>query len=154
MGRVIMGGSSEIDVIGNPELRYLSVETDGSIHGPDKLRSCEDGMSAMELNVHQNDLCEIAIASPFHAQIMDGLPLRSGCRACPERDTCAGGHLPNRYSKARGFDNPSVWCADLLALFAHVRKRLGVSHAETRRRRKELARLRERSFVGTAAESS
>ena len=52
--------------------------------------------------------------------------------------TCAGGHPPARYSQAAGFDNPSVWCADLLALFAHVRKRMGISHEETARRRAAL----------------
>lgn len=66
----------------------------------------------------------------------------SGCETCHERDTCAGGHVPNRYSKARGFDNQSVWCADLLALFAHVRMRMGVSPEQTRLRREELLRTR------------
>ncbi len=142
LARVVMGGPSQTEMIGNPPLRFVCVETDGSIQGLDKLRSCEDGMAAMPLNVHDADFSEIAAASPFHARIMEGLPLPTGCRACPERETCAGGHLPNRYSRARGFDNPSVWCADLLALLAHVRMRLGISRAETARRRTELARTR------------
>ncbi len=82
---------------------------------------------------------------------MGGLPLPVGCRACPELETCAGGHFPNRYSKARGFDNPSVWCADLLALFTHARMRLGISVEETKRRRGKLAELRERTLAGAAA---
>jgi uncharacterized protein len=143
IGRVIMGGSSRLDAIGNPPLHFVCVETDGSMQGLDKLRSCEDGMSTMPLSVHDADFREIALASPFHAAVMDGLPLPSGCSACPERETCAGGYLPNRYSKARGFDNPSVWCADLLALFSHVRMRMGISHEETRRRRAALKRRRE-----------
>jgi len=95
----------------------------------------------MPLNVHDADFSEIAAASPFHARVMAGLPLPTGCRACPVRETCAGGHLPNRYSIARGFD-PSVWCADMLKLFAHVRGRMGVSYVETAHRRAELRRLR------------
>ena len=147
LGRLVMGGSSELDNIGNPQLHFVSLDTDGSIHGPEFLRSCADGLSAMNLNVHDHDFCEIATASPFHAQILDGLPLPTGCRLCPERETCAGGHLPNRYSTARRFDNPSVWCADLLALFAHVRMRLGVSVEDTRHRRRELAELRGRALA-------
>jgi len=135
LGRLIMGGASQLDTIGNRPLDFVCVETDGSIQGLDKLRSCEDGLTDMGLSVHDADFRDIAKASPFHAAVLSGLPLPSGCRACPERDTCAGGHLPNRYSKVRGFDNPSVWCADLLALFAHVRARMGVSHEETTRRR-------------------
>jgi hypothetical protein len=44
-----------------------------------------------------------------------------------------------------------VWCADLLALFAHVRARMGVSHEETQRRRSALRQERER--VATAQPS-
>jgi len=138
LGLVIMGGSSRLEMIGNPPLHFVCVETDGSMQGLDKLRACEDGMTGMELNVHDADFAEIAQASPFHAAVMDGLPLPSGCQACPERETCAGGHLSNRYSSANGFDNPSIWCLDLLALFAHVRTRLGVTHEETERRRSAL----------------
>jgi uncharacterized protein len=151
LARVILGGSSRLETIGGPPLRFVVVDTDGSIQGHDDLRSCEDRMSETGLNVHSSDFSELALSSPFHAAIIDGLPLPTGCRACPERDTCAGGELPNRYSKARGFDNPSVWCADLLALFAHVRERMGISHEETLRRRAELERLRERALVGAAA---
>lgn len=53
-------------------------------------------------------------------------------------------------SKARGFDNRSVWCADLLALFRHARMCLGISPEETRRRRQGLAGLRARALAGVA----
>jgi uncharacterized protein len=147
LARLIMGGSTRLDTIGNPPLRFVAVESDGAIFGLDKLRSCEDGMAAMGLSVHDADFREIADAAPFHAAVLAGLPLPSGCGACPERDTCAGGHLPNRYSKARGFDNPSVWCADLLALFAHIRGRMGISHEETRLRRESLRQSREQALA-------
>jgi uncharacterized protein len=151
LARVILGGSSQLETIGSPPLRFAVVDTDGSIHGHDNLRSCEDGLSVTGLNVHDADFAQLPLASPFHGAIMDGLPLPTGCRACPERDTCAGGQLPNRYSKLRGFDNPSVWCADLLALFRHARMRLGISPEETRRRRQELAELRARALAGAGA---
>ena len=143
LARVIMGGASKLDAIGNPPLRFVCVESDGAIYGLDKLRSCEDGMAAMPLSVHDANFCEIADVAPFHAAVMAGLPLPTGCRACPERATCAGGHLPNRYSRSRGFDNPSVWCADLLALLAHVRARMGISHEETELRRSRLRQSRD-----------
>jgi uncharacterized protein len=135
MGRVILGGQTQLDSLGNPAIRFVSVETDGSIHGLDKLRTCADGMTNTELSVFGADFCEIANLSSLHASVMNGMPLPSGCRACPERETCGGGPLPTRYSRERGFDNPSVWCADLLALFAHIRARMGISHEETRARR-------------------
>jgi uncharacterized protein len=139
IGRLIMGGTSELDSFGNPALRFITVETDGSIHGLDKLRTCVDGMTSTELNVHTAAFADVADASDLHAQIAAGMPLPTACRACPERDTCAGGYLPHRYSSEREFDNPSIWCADLLALFAHVRERMGISVPDTRARREALA---------------
>jgi uncharacterized protein len=139
LGRLIMGGRSQVDSLGNPPLRYVSVETDGSIQGVDKLRICEDGLTATSLNVHESAFSEIIHASALHGSILDGVPLPTGCSGCPEAETCAGGYLPHRYSKERQFDNPSVWCADLLALFDHVRMRMGVDHDETDARRRALA---------------
>ncbi|HEY7630434.1 MAG TPA: radical SAM protein [Thermoleophilaceae bacterium] len=131
IGRAIMGGSSGLDSFGNPPLRFISIETDGSIHGLDKLRTCEDGMTGTALNVHEADFRDIAAANSLHARILAGMPLPTGCRGCPEQNTCGGGYLPHRYSREREFDNPSVWCADLLALFAHVRGRMEVPAGET-----------------------
>jgi uncharacterized protein len=138
IGRVILGGSSQLDAIGNPPIRFVTIETDGSIHGLDKLRACQDGLTATGLNVCREDFAAIERASPIHGQMMRGLPLPSACAPCPEATTCAGGYVAHRYSRARGLDNPSVWCADLLKLFAHVRARMGVSHAQTAIRRAQL----------------
>lgn len=130
-GRVIMGGESELDSLGNRPLRFVAVETDGALHGLDKLRSCEDGLTDLELNVHEDDFIRLEERDGFSAIAMRGVPLPTGCSSCQERTTCAGGYLPHRYSKIRQFDNPSVWCADLLALLAHIRQRLNVSHDQT-----------------------
>jgi uncharacterized protein len=63
--------------------------------------------------------------------MFDGFPSPRACAGCPERSTCAGGYLPHRFSESDQFDNPSVWCADILELFAHARRLLGVTPAET-----------------------
>lgn len=139
IGRVIMGGTSQLDSIGNPPLRFVSIATDGSIEGLDKLRACEDGMISTGLSVFAADFCDVERRNPFHARAMKGMPLPRDCQQCPERETCAGGYLPHRYSRVRQFDNPSVWCADLLKLFGHIRARLGVTVEETAVRRAALA---------------
>jgi uncharacterized protein len=139
VSRVIYGGMSEMEAIGNRPAGYAVVETDGDIEGVDALRVCGHGMAATGLNVQDAAFHEIPRASLLHRLVMfEGLPLPRGCRACPEAETCAGGYLPHRWSRQNGFDNPSVWCADLLKLFAHIRRRLDLPVEETRRRREEL----------------
>jgi uncharacterized protein len=59
-----------------------------------------------------------------HQVVHRGIPLCATCRRCPEAAICGGGHLPHRYARKNGFDNPSVWCADILALMRHMRSRL------------------------------
>jgi uncharacterized protein len=139
MARIILGGRSEIETVGNVPPLYVFIETDGEMEGLDNLRACENGIARINLNVRDNDFQEILQADTMHGMaIYQGMPLPGGCRACPERDTCAGGYLPHRYSNTRGFDNPSVWCADLLKLFTHIRLRLGVTIEETYTRRQAL----------------
>ena len=139
MIRIILGGRSQMETIGNTPPSYVFVQTDGEMEGMDTLRICKDGMAKMNLNVLDTGFEALLQADSMHrTAIFQGMPLPTGCRTCPERDNCAGGFVPHRYSSSRGFDNPSVWCADLLKIFAHIRGRLGVTAEETSARRQML----------------
>jgi len=142
MSRLILGGRSQLDLFGNRPLAFAFVESDGSIEGLDTLRVSGPRIAETGLNVLANSFAAIAEASDLHRQtIFDGLPIPTDCRACPEVTTCGGGHLADRFSQARGFDNPSVWCQDLLLLFGHLRELLGVPTEETVLRRHVLDEL-------------
>jgi uncharacterized protein len=122
--QMMMGGVGETDDFGNPLMSYLVIETDGSIEALDSLRVCESGISQSGLNVLQNSLDDLHLGLPMvHKMVHLGIPPCKTCQACPERTICSGGYLPSRYSRAREFDNPSVWCADILKLIAHIRTR-------------------------------
>jgi uncharacterized protein len=139
VARVIMGGMSHSEAIGNGPPCYVFVEPDGEMEGLDNLRACCNGLSRIKLNVRNAGFFDLLRTETMHSQaIFKGMPLAQVCRDCREGETCAGGHLAHRYSNARGFDNQSVWCADLLKLFAHVRGRMGVSIEETNHRRRML----------------
>ncbi|MGV3722108.1 MAG: radical SAM protein [Actinomycetota bacterium] len=142
MCRLILGGETRSDMFGNPPLGFVFIEVDGEIEGLDVLRADEEGMASIGLNVLNHHFTEIASSSPFHQQVIfQGVAMPTACVTCPESLTCTGGYLPHRYSQARGFDNPSAWCADLLRLFQHLRGLLGVDVEETRLRRAVLADL-------------
>jgi uncharacterized protein len=144
IAELILGGSSGTDQFGNKPLGIVFVEANGDIEGLDFLRVCGDGAAAVGLSVLRHDFEHIADASELHGRaIFGGLRLPTACEDCPERDTCGGGCLPHRFSMERGFDNPSIWCADILQLFARMRKLLAVPASETASRRAFLRRLAE-----------
>ncbi|MEO8432102.1 MAG: radical SAM protein [Acidobacteriota bacterium] len=132
IAELVLGGSSRSDQFGNGPLGIVFVEADGDIEGLDVLRVCADGAAAVGLSVLRDDFEQIAAAGDLHARaIFEGLQLPAVCGACPERETCGGGYLPHRFSKAAGFDNASIWCADILRLFDRMRSLLAVSVEET-----------------------
>jgi uncharacterized protein len=120
--RMMMGGDGETDAFGNPAMHYVVVESDGAIEPLDALKVCEEGLTWTGLNVLHHGLDDLECGRPLlHQLVNEGLPLPTKCRDCAEKDVCGGGYYPNRYSRERGFDNPSVWCADILKLIAHLR---------------------------------
>jgi len=142
MSQIILGGRSYIDYMGNRPFQFLFVEADGAIEGLDVLRVCNTGAAATGLNVVTDHFEDIGRVSDFHRKaIFEGLPLPEACHSCVERTTCGGGYLPHRYSHERGFDNPTVWCADMLRLLGRLRELLNVSAEETALRRRALLEI-------------
>jgi uncharacterized protein len=138
--RLVLGGKSSIENYGNRPSQYAFVESDGAIEGLDVLKICEDGLSRTGLNVTTADFVELETSRTLAAKLItEGLALPTQCEGCPERETCSGGYVPHRYSRADHFDRASVWCADILKVFNHVRMRLGVSQLETGERRRTLS---------------
>ena len=123
--RRLMGREPEGDAFGNPLMSYLVVDTDGTIQALDALKVCEENIAESGLNVLANGFDDLQFGLPLvHRMVHLGIPLSAECQRCPERSLCAGGYVPHRYSKAAGFDNPSVWCKDILRLLAHIRSRV------------------------------
>jgi len=42
------------------------------------------------------------------------------CMACPLKEVCGGGYLSHRYSHKNGFNNPSLYCRDIIRLVTHL----------------------------------
>jgi uncharacterized protein len=104
---------------------YLVIETDGGIHANDALRSGAEALDASGLNVLHNDLDDLCRGPQLVRDLIAGaIPSPDACRSCRDFKICGGGYMPHRYSRARGFNNPSVWCADILKLFAYARAKL------------------------------
>jgi uncharacterized protein len=118
---VILGGSSRLEGIGLTPAAMIVVETDGTIERSDVLASVFEGAAATGLHVSSNSFDDVGELSGRFA----GLAGRSRtCQMCELGTTCGGGLFAHRYSEENGFDNPSVYCADLYRLITTVRERL------------------------------
>lgn len=142
IAEIILGGASRSDNYGTQPLGFLFIETDGTVEGLDVLKICENGLTRTPINVLRNSFEDLARIDDLNRQfIFEERPTPSECTGCPEKTTCAGGYLPHRYSRALRFANRSVWCADILKVFRHIRDRLDVAADETRLRRQVLAEM-------------
>ncbi|WP_436760316.1 hypothetical protein [Streptosporangium sp. V21-05] len=72
------------------------------------------------MSVRDHCLDEVARHPGFGDRRSGTAGLSAQCRACPVVETCGGGLYTHRYRTGSGFDNPSVYCADLLRLITHV----------------------------------
>lgn len=123
--RAVLGGKVQTDAIGNGRANYLVIDTDGTIQALDALKVCHEGLPESGLDLFKYGFDDLDKGMPLLNRIVhEGVPLCSTCQRCPERETCGGGYLPHRYSREKGFDNPSIWCRDLQKLFTHVRRHL------------------------------
>lgn len=123
----LLGGPGTTDAFGNPLMTYVIVETDGAIEALDALRVCEEGLASSGLNVLTHDFDEVRTqSSSLLAQALgEPFELSTTCQSCEFQEVCGGGYLPHRYSRANGFNNPSVWCQDILVLLRHIRDTIG-----------------------------
>jgi uncharacterized protein len=132
---LLLGGRSPVEGIGVAPTAHVVVETDGAIEQSDILTSSYEGAGATGLQV-ATDSFDAALALPSVAHGQLGVEaLAADCRACPVHPVCGGGLLPHRYREGAGFMNPSVYCADLYAVIAHIRRTLIRDVAALRRSR-------------------
>jgi uncharacterized protein len=126
------GGASRTEALGLSASDVAVIETDGSIEQADSLKVAYDGAPATGLDVYSNALDEAA-GHPAIAARQQGLAgLCTVCSDCPVVTSCGGGLYAHRYRTGSSFDNPSVYCADLMTLITHVRRSLRPSPASRR----------------------
>jgi uncharacterized protein len=114
------GRPSGTESLGLVPADLLVIETDGTLEQADWLKTAYEGAAATGFDVFDNSLDEAAA----HAGIMarqHGLDdLCDTCQACPVVAVCGGGLYVHRFNPGTGFQNPSVYCPDLLDLIGQI----------------------------------
>lgn len=124
---ILRPGEVGAEAVGLSPADLVVLETDGTWEQVDSLKVTYAGAAATGLDVFGATVDEVA-AHPMIAIRQTGLDgLSATCRACEVVDRCGGGQFPHRFRGSNGFDNPSVYCADLKELITAMDDRDGLA---------------------------
>ncbi|MBF4519158.1 radical SAM protein [Flavobacterium sp. ANB] len=116
----IIGETIGIDSLGVSENNVLVLETNGGLEAVDVLKLCGDSFTKNDINVNTHEIEEISKSDLIDVYYNSGKYLPKKCLACPVQEICGGGYLPHRYSSKNGFNNPTIYCDDLLQVITHI----------------------------------
>ncbi|WP_369237130.1 radical SAM/SPASM protein FxsB, inactivated metallohydrolase extension form [Streptomyces sp. R21] len=120
----LRGGPPLTEAMGLASSDLAVVETDGTIEQADSLKTAYDGAPATGYDVFHHTFEEYVRHPGVRARQLGIEGVSEICRRCPVVESCGGGLYAHRYSTERGFDNPSVFCADLRAFVDGVAERI------------------------------
>ncbi|MFD5198881.1 radical SAM/SPASM protein FxsB, inactivated metallohydrolase extension form [Streptomyces sp. NPDC058375] len=127
----LSGGPSLTESLGLAPTDLVVIETDGKLEQVDSLKSAYEGAAATGFDVFRNTFDEVAAHPGVRARQLGLAGVSETCRRCPVVRSCGGGLYTHRYRSDHGpeslsgggFDNPSVYCADLAALIRGIEER-------------------------------
>ena len=125
MLRLILGGKAQKEGVGKTDYGILVIETDGRVSKNDTLKvayNAADQFEAESWSILSDSLVDIVHSQTYADYYQQQRPTASACRACHEYNICGGGMVAHRWSDDRGFDNPSIFCADQLLLIRRMRE--------------------------------
>lgn len=120
----ILGDNSGIDSLGTEENSLLVLESNGGLEAVDILKICGNNFTKNNLNIRTHNINDAFNDPLINLYQKSGKYLAKKCLACPVNEICGGGYLPHRYSSKNGFNNPSVYCDDLLKLITHIQNKV------------------------------
>lgn len=120
----LLGGNAHLESIGYGPIQTCAMMTDGALEPLDVLRIAGYGSTRTNVSILTHTFQDVTNDPRWRGAFESASSLCATCQACEYRDACGGGFLPHRWSAERGYDNPSVYCDDLKAIFGHIRDRV------------------------------
>lgn len=129
--RLVLGGRSIKEGVGTADYGILVIEPDGSIDKNDTLKVASAGADRFERrwSVFEHGFDEILASDEFMTYYRQQRPVSAVCAACPDLGVCGGGMVAHRWSAARGYDNPTIFCADQRHVIARMRRLADAVHS-------------------------
>jgi len=98
----------------------ISVSSNGDLGPEDTLRTLDPRFASMGLNVATHNLEDLVESDAWGEQAAAATIRPDGCKDCGWWKICKAGRPINRYSKANGFANHSIYCAGLQNMYAEI----------------------------------
>lgn len=117
----MLGGYGTVEYFGTEPVTLITIATDGAYEAVDQVKSVKNGIEVLSMNVFDDAIDNVLSASMVSSRQSGLDALSDKCVACEFALSCGGGYFPHRYSDVNGFRNPSVYCADYMRLFSHIR---------------------------------
>jgi len=123
MLRLVLGGRAMKEGVGTTDYGILVIEPDGSVNKNDTLKVVRAGADRFERrwSVLEHGFDEILASDEFVAYYQQQRPTAAVCANCPDLPICGGGMVAHRWSTMRGYDNPTIFCADQRYVIARMR---------------------------------
>lgn len=122
--KLLLGGQNGYDSIGAISQGVLIIETDGTYHGLDVLKTAYHGATYTGKSLSSDSIQDLEKLPLVMALSTKKFSVAKKCLDCHIFEFCGGGYLPQRYSSIDGFNRESVYCSDLLIIINHIRERL------------------------------
>lgn len=117
---LLFNNHEQYETIQDQKNSVAVIETNGNIEPLDVLKICGESFTKTIFSVHDNELDAIFENDLIDLYYDGNSLLPKKCLACPVMEVCGGGYFPHRYSSTNGFNNPSIYCNDLLKLITHI----------------------------------
>jgi uncharacterized protein len=129
---LMLGDQHASEEWGLQPVDFVVVESNGDIEAVDTLKVTFPGATKLGLNVFDNTFDDVYACPAIIERQSRWVALCEKCRSCSLVRVCGGGYFPHRYSKSRGFQNPSVYCDDITKLISTIRESVVDALANTK----------------------
>jgi uncharacterized protein len=119
--KLLMGGQKGFDSIGALSYGVLVVETDGTYHGLDVLKTAYHGATKTGMSLDSDPIDALESFPLVKALSTKRFSAPTKCIDCRLFEICGSGYLPHRYSSENGFNRESIYCEDLIILIDHIK---------------------------------
>jgi len=121
----LYGGRGDVESFGLEPVNLVTIATDGAVEAVDCVKAACPDAEVLGLNVFDHSFDDVLEHPSIRARQIGERALADKCLQCEHKLVCGGGYFPHRYTRASGFRNPTVFCADYRKLIGHIACRVG-----------------------------